>query len=129
MPEESSSPIEEMRESIVGLVQSVIQSLESVPLVTAGATLIQEAIRSAGQAGLLYREACRSKSRTEFYAALPPVAQCVEGVVHWLGLAQEHGVLESEVAEPLIAQARAASSRLTAARVSSSSASSSRRSR
>lgn len=117
---EDSNPIEDMRESVVGLAQAIIQTLESMPLSTAGSTLVQEAIRAAGQAGLLYREACRSKSRMEFYDALPTVNNAIEAVTYWMGLAQEHGVVDAETAESLIGQARATASRLTAARLSAS---------
>ncbi len=121
MPEESSlSTTEELRQAIVDLTHEVIQILGRAPMDTAGATLAQEAIRVVGQAGLLYREACRAKSRSEFYASLPGVCEQVDAATYWLTLAQDCRQLPPEVTVPLIKLSRETSARLTAARLSSS---------
>ncbi|MGE9293428.1 MAG: four helix bundle protein [Puniceicoccales bacterium] len=117
---EGSTSTEELREAIQNLSHNVIESLGDVLMETAGATLAQEAIRSAGKAGLLYREACRSKSRSEFYASLPPVTESVDAVVYWLTLAKDCGQLPEERIAELIGLGRDTSARLRATKLSSS---------
>lgn len=116
---EESNTIEELREAVVSLTHEVVNTLGDIEMETAGVTLAQEAIRATGQAGLRYREACRVKSREEFYANLPTVVESIEEALYWLTLAKETGHLPLGKVGALIEQARETSARLTATRLSS----------
>ncbi|WOO39950.1 hypothetical protein [Rubellicoccus peritrichatus] len=114
---EDSNNIEDLRNRTNDLVVSVLRSLGDVKACPAGATLVQEAVISAGQTQLFFRRACNVKSKEEFHERLPMVQEAAERTAYWLNLIAETEMIPHAKTDTPLALARETMSALTAAKV------------
>jgi len=84
---------------------SVIKACDQLPRNAAGFEIAKQLIRSAGSVGANYRAACRGKSTADFIYKLEIVIEEADESMYWLEVCVEAGLLDDEMAHPLISEA------------------------
>lgn len=84
---------------------AVIKLCESVPDTSAGRSICEQLLDSAGSADSNYRAACKARSKKEFIAKIGVAAEEADESLGWLLALRDGGLVNAQTAAPLIDEA------------------------